>query len=71
MLMCDDGYLTHEASSRRRSIARTIGSPHPDRAILYELAVPIVFGAWVMRHREFVLVRIDADDGTSAASPTA
>jgi L-alanine-DL-glutamate epimerase-like enolase superfamily enzyme len=33
--------------------------------ILYELEVPIVYGAWVMRHREFVLVRIDADDGTS------
>lgn len=29
------------------------------------LEVPIVYGAWVMRHREFVLVRIDADDGTS------
>jgi L-alanine-DL-glutamate epimerase-like enolase superfamily enzyme len=33
--------------------------------LLYELEVPIVFGPWVMRHREFVLVRIDADDGTS------
>jgi L-alanine-DL-glutamate epimerase-like enolase superfamily enzyme len=33
--------------------------------ILYELEVPIVYGAWVMRHREFVLVRIDAEDGTS------
>jgi L-alanine-DL-glutamate epimerase-like enolase superfamily enzyme len=33
--------------------------------VLYELEVPIVYGAWVMRHREFVLVRIDADDGTS------
>jgi L-alanine-DL-glutamate epimerase-like enolase superfamily enzyme len=33
--------------------------------ILYELEVPIVYGAWVMGHREFVLVRIDADDGTS------
>jgi len=33
--------------------------------ILYELEVPIVYGAWVMRHREFVLVRIDADDGTT------
>ena len=32
--------------------------------ILYELEVPIVYGAWVMRHREFVLIRIDADDGT-------
>lgn len=29
------------------------------------LEVPIVYGAWVMRHREFVLVRVDADDGTS------
>ncbi|CAN5751255.1 enolase C-terminal domain-like protein [soil metagenome] len=29
------------------------------------LEVPIVYGAWVMRHREFVLVRIDADDGIS------
>src|SRR4051794_8389203 len=29
-----------------------------------ELEVPIVYGAWVMRHREFVLVRIDADDGS-------
>ena len=33
--------------------------------VRYELEVPIVYGAWVMRHREFVLVRIDADDGTS------
>jgi L-alanine-DL-glutamate epimerase-like enolase superfamily enzyme len=33
--------------------------------IHYELDVPIVYGTWVMRHREFVLVRIDADDGSS------
>ena len=33
--------------------------------ILYELEVPIVYGPWVMRHREFVLVRIDADDGST------
>ncbi len=32
--------------------------------VLYELENPIVYGAWVMRHREFVLIRIDADDGT-------
>ena len=31
--------------------------------ILHRLAVPIVYGDWVMRHREFALVRIDADDG--------
>ena len=33
--------------------------------ILYELEVPIVYGPWVMRHREFVLVRVDADDGNA------
>lgn len=33
--------------------------------VLCELDVPIVYGAWVMRHREFVLVRVDADDGSS------
>lgn len=33
--------------------------------ILHRLAVPILYGDWVMKHREFALVRIDADDGTS------
>ena len=27
--------------------------------------MPIVYGPWVMRHREFVLVRVDADDGNA------
>lgn len=31
--------------------------------ILHVLDVPIVFGTWVMRHREFALVRIDAESG--------
>ncbi|MBX3030488.1 MAG: hypothetical protein KF809_10030 [Chloroflexi bacterium] len=31
--------------------------------ILHELEVPIVFGTWIMRHREFFLVRIDAESG--------
>lgn len=31
--------------------------------ILHELDVPIHFGSWVMRHREFVLIRIDAESG--------
>ena len=31
--------------------------------ILHELAVPIVFGTWIMRHREFFLVRVDAESG--------
>lgn len=31
--------------------------------ILHRLAVPIVFGTWVMRHREFALVRIDSEAG--------
>lgn len=31
--------------------------------ILHRLEVPIHFGAWVMRHREFALVRIDAESG--------
>lgn len=31
--------------------------------ILHVLEVPIVFGTWVMRHREFALVRIDAESG--------
>jgi L-alanine-DL-glutamate epimerase-like enolase superfamily enzyme len=33
--------------------------------ILHELATPIVFGTWVMRHREFYLVRVDAESGLS------
>jgi L-alanine-DL-glutamate epimerase-like enolase superfamily enzyme len=33
--------------------------------ILCRLAVPIQFGSWVMRHREFALVRIDAESGLS------
>ena len=31
--------------------------------ILHRLEVPIVFGTWVMRHREFALVRIDSESG--------
>ena len=31
--------------------------------ILHVLEVPIVFGTWIMRHREFALVRIDAESG--------
>lgn len=31
--------------------------------ILHELEVPIHFGSWVMRHREFILIRIDAESG--------
>lgn len=31
--------------------------------ILHRLEVPIVFGAWIMRHREFCLVRMDAESG--------
>lgn len=31
--------------------------------ILHVLEVPIVFGTWVMRHREFALVRVDAESG--------
>ena len=31
--------------------------------ILHTLDVPIQFGTWVMRHREFALVRIDAESG--------
>jgi L-alanine-DL-glutamate epimerase-like enolase superfamily enzyme len=31
--------------------------------ILHALDVPIQFGTWVMRHREFALVRIDAESG--------
>ncbi len=33
--------------------------------ILHELEVPIEFGTWIMRHREFALVRIDAESGLS------
>ena len=33
--------------------------------ILHRLEVPIVFGTWVMRHREFFLVRVDAESGLS------
>ena len=31
--------------------------------VLHRLEVPITFGTWVMRHREFALVRIDAESG--------
>jgi len=31
--------------------------------ILHQLEVPIHFGNWVMRHREFALVRVDAEGG--------
>ena len=31
--------------------------------IKHELETPIHFGTWVMRHREFVLIRIDAESG--------
>jgi L-alanine-DL-glutamate epimerase-like enolase superfamily enzyme len=31
--------------------------------ILHELRVPIHYGQWVMRHREFALVRIDTESG--------
>jgi L-alanine-DL-glutamate epimerase-like enolase superfamily enzyme len=33
--------------------------------ILHMLEVPIVFGTWIMRHREFFLVRVDAESGLS------
>ena len=33
--------------------------------ILHRLEVPIQFGSWVMRHREFALVRVDAESGRS------
>jgi L-alanine-DL-glutamate epimerase-like enolase superfamily enzyme len=33
--------------------------------ILHRLAVPIEFGSWIMRHREFFLVRVDAESGLS------
>ena len=31
--------------------------------VLHRLEFPIAFGTWVMRHREFALVRIDAESG--------
>jgi len=31
--------------------------------ILHRLEVPIHFGTWVMRHREFALVRVDSESG--------
>lgn len=31
--------------------------------IKHELAVPILYGAWIMRHREFALIRVDTSDG--------
>jgi L-alanine-DL-glutamate epimerase-like enolase superfamily enzyme len=33
--------------------------------ILHTLEVPIAFGSWVMRHREFALVGVDAESGLS------
>ena len=33
--------------------------------ILHQLEMPIVFGSWVMRHREFLLVRVDSESGQS------
>lgn len=33
--------------------------------ILHQLPEPIVFGSWVMSHREFCLVRVDSDTGHS------
>jgi len=36
--------------------------------ILHVLEVPIVFGTWIMRHREFALVRMDAESGHSGFS---
>jgi L-alanine-DL-glutamate epimerase-like enolase superfamily enzyme len=33
--------------------------------ILHRLEVPIEFGTWVMRHREFFLVRVDSEGGQS------
>ena len=29
------------------------------------LPVPIVYGNWIMDHREFALVRVDLEDGTA------
>ena len=39
--------------------------------IKHMLATPIVYGEWVMRHREFALVRIDAASGLDGAWRTA
>lgn len=33
--------------------------------VLHLLEVPIVFGTWIMRHREFALVRVDSESGLS------
>ncbi len=33
--------------------------------ILHKLETPIVFGSWVMRHREFFLVRVESQSGLS------
>lgn len=33
--------------------------------IVHKLEVPIVFGTWIMRHREFFLVRVEAESGLS------
>ena len=33
--------------------------------ILHGLETPIEFGSWIMRHREFFLVRVDAESGAS------
>ncbi|MBA3778150.1 MAG: hypothetical protein H0X16_02375 [Chloroflexi bacterium] len=33
--------------------------------ILHRLETPIEFGSWVMRHREFALVRVDSESGLS------
>ena len=29
------------------------------------LPVPIIYGNWIMDHREFALVRVDLEDGTA------
>ena len=39
--------------------------------ILHQLQVPIVFGTWIMRHREFFLVRVDERERPLRASRTA
>ena len=57
-------------------MTKQVGRPVPDRVndriarirvatILHHLADPIHFGSWVMRHREFALVRIDSEAGLS------
>jgi L-alanine-DL-glutamate epimerase-like enolase superfamily enzyme len=33
--------------------------------INHQLPVPIIYGNWIMDHREFALVRVDLEDGTS------